>query len=66
MMPSRQARAIAEIQAREVPWDELRQRWGGLLNVAAVLLFMMVTVLTVIKSNTRFAASKRLAPRHGV
>ena len=32
------------------------QRWGGLLNVMAVLLFMAVTISTLYRSNNRFSA----------
>lgn len=41
------------------------QQWAGLLNVVAVLLFLLVTVVSVIRSNTGLASSKRLTPRPG-
>ena len=37
--------------------DFTAQQWGGLLNVAAVLLFMAVTALTVFRSNSGQGAS---------
>jgi hypothetical protein len=36
------------------------QQWGGLLNVIAVLLFMGVTVVTVVRSNALFALRQPL------
>ena len=41
--------------------DFTAQKWGGLLNVVAVLLFLVVTVLTVIQSNTRQTANPQVA-----
>ena len=32
--------------------DQTARRWGGMLNVAAVLLFLLVTAVTVIRANT--------------
>lgn len=37
------------------------QQWGGLLNVATVLLFLVVTLVTLIRSNIHVAPSERLA-----
>jgi hypothetical protein len=31
--------------------DQTARRWGGMLNVTAILLFLLVTVVTVMRAN---------------